>query len=272
MNWPIFWQTLKSYWLTICLYCGGLLLYSMFLTSIYPIAQSVGSNYADIFNKIPQQLRDAMGGTNFLTGGLTFEGFLSLEHLNFFWVIAVSAFIIGFASRAIAGEVEQGTIALLLSQPVTRTQIFFSKMAVGILGTVALVWSVMGGVLWQAHRSGIATAPIEGYWLFISVAILFFISILAVSMMFSTMVLERGRAILLGLLFVISAFALDLFAKLNEDWKDLDWISLFKYYGSPHDIITTASVDNLNLWVFMGVIVVATIVGLIVFNRRDISV
>jgi len=272
MNWPIFWQTLKSYWLTICLYCGGLLLYSMFLTSIYPVAHDLGSTYSDIFNKIPSQVRDLMGGTNFVSGGLTFEGFLSLEHLNFFWVIAVSAFIIGFASRAIAGEVEQGTIALLLSQPVTRTQVFFSKLVVGVLGIVALVWSVMGGVIWQAHRSGITLAPIEGYWLFISVAILFFASILAVSMMFSTMVAERGRAMLMGLLFVIISFAMDIFARLNNNWKNLDWFSIFKYYGTPSTILTTASVDNLNLWVFIGIIVVATLAGIVIFNRRDISV
>jgi len=272
MSLSIFWQTVKSYWLTICLYCGGLLLYSMFLTSVYPVAKDLGTNYTDIFEKIPSQVRDFMGGTNFLSGGLTFEGFLSLEHLNFFWVIAVSAFIIGFASRAIAGEVEQGTIALLLSQPVTRTQIFLSKLAVGVLGIAALVGAVMGGIIWQAHRSDIAIAPIEGYWLFIGVAILFFVSILAVAMMFSTMVVERGRAMLMGLLFVIVSFAMDIFARLNEDWKNLDWLSIFKYYGKPDAILTTASVDDLHLWVFIGIIVVATVAGIAIFNRRDIAV
>ncbi|MFH0905288.1 MAG: ABC transporter permease subunit [bacterium] len=272
MSWPIFWQTLKSYWLTILFYCGGLFLYSMFLTFIYPVARDVGTNYTEIFNKIPVQIREAMGGANFLDNGLSFEGFLSLEHLKFFWVIAVCAFIIGFASRAIAGEVEQGTIALLLSQPVTRTQIFFSKLAVGVIGIVALVGATIGGILWQTYRLDIAIAPIEGYWLFTNVAILFFISILAIAMMFSTMVAERGRATLLPLLFVIVSFAIDLFAKLNEDWENLKWLSIFNYYGTPDSIITTASIDDLNLWVFGGIIVVATIAGLATFNRRDIAV
>ncbi len=272
MNWPIFWQTLKSYWLTILFYCGGLFLYSMFLTFIFPVARDLGTNYTEIFNKIPEQIKQAMGGANFLTNGLTFEGFLSLEHLKFFWVIAVAAFIVGFASRAIAGEVEQGTIALLLSQPVTRTQIFFSKFAVGVIGIVALTAATIGGILWQAHRLDIAVAPIEGYWLFLSVAILFFISILAVAMMFSTMVAERGRATLLPLMFVIVSFAIDLFAKLNADWEDLKWLSIFHYYGTPDSIITNASIDDLNLWVFGGIIVVTTIIGLVTFNRRDIAV
>ena len=272
MNWPIFWQTLKSYWLTIVFYCGGLFLYSMFLTFIYPVARDLGTNYAEIFDKMPEQVREAMGGANFLNNGLSFEGFLSLEHLQFFWVIAVAAFIIGFASRAIAGEVEQGTIALLLSQPVTRTQIFFSKLAVGVIGIVALVGATVGGIIWQAYRLDIAIAPIEGYWLFISVAILFFVSILAIAMMFSTMVAERGRATLLPLLFVIASFVTDLFAKLNEDWEGLKWLSIFHYYGTPDSIITNASVDDLHLWVFAGIIVTAIVAGLVVFNRRDIAV
>ncbi len=272
MNGPIFWQTLKSYWLTILLYCGGLFLYSMFLTFIYPIVQDLGTNYTEIFNKMPEQIRNAMGGTNFLTGGLTFESFMSMEHLRLFWVIIVTAFIIGFTSRAIAGEVEQGTIALLLSQPVTRTQIFFSKLVVGIIGVAALTIATIGGILWQAHRLDIIVSPIEGYFLFTFVAILFFSSILTLAMMFSTMVVERGRATLLPLLFVITSFVIDMFAKLNADWEDLKWLSIFQYYSSPDEILTTASIDNLNLWVFAGIIVITTTVGLVVFNRRDISV
>ncbi len=272
MNFPIFWQTLKGYWVTILIYSGALLLYSMFLTSFYPIAREVGTSYADIIEKIPEQLRQAFGGSDFFQGGVTFEAFLSLEHLNFFWVIAVSAFVIGFASRAIAGETEQGTIALLLSQPVTRTQVFVSKLVVGVLGIVALVWSAMGGIIWQAHRSDIAMAPLEGYYLFIGVAILFFISILSVSMMFSTMVAERGRAILMGLVFVIAAYVLDVFARLQEKWADLGYLSIFHYYGKPDAIITTASIDDYRLWVLVGSSVVATVVGLMIFNRRDISV
>ncbi|MFA5009719.1 MAG: ABC transporter permease subunit [Patescibacteria group bacterium] len=244
----------------------------MLLTFIYPIAQDLGTNYTEIFNKIPVQIREALGGGNFLDNGMSFEGFLSLEHLKFFWVIAVCAFMIGFASRAIAGEVEQGTIALLLSQPVTRTQIFFSKLAVGVIGIVALTTATIGGMLWQAYRLDITTAPIEGYWTFIGVAILFFVSIFALAMMFSTMVAERGRATLLPLLFVIISFVVELFAKLNADWENLKWLSIFYYYGTPDAIITTASIDNVNLWVFAGIIVAAIMAGLIAFNRRDIAV
>jgi len=272
MSWPIFIQTLRSYWVTITIYAVSLFGYSMLLASMYTMVSSLGDVYADLIEQMPEGMMEAFGAEEFVSGGLTFESFLSMEHLGLFWVIIIGAFIIGFAAQALAGEVEQGTVALVLSQPVTRTKMFVSKLLAGIIGIIILVCSSIGGFLVQAARLDIATAPAEGYMLFIFVAILFFVGLLTVSMLFSALVNERGRAILFGMVFLVVSYVADLFARLQEDWEVLRYVSLFYYYGKPDEVLTTASFDDLNLAVLLGVILVATVLGLIGWNKRDLAV
>ena len=173
MSWPIFIQTLRSYWVTITIYAASLFGYSMLLASMYTIVDNLSGVYTEMFKAMPEGFLEAFGASNFFEGGLQFESFLSMEHLSLFWVIIVGAFVIGFSARVLAGEVEQGTVALVLSQPVTRTKMFLSKFFAGIIGIVVLVFASICGFLLQANLLEFETAPVEGYWLFIFVAILY---------------------------------------------------------------------------------------------------
>lgn len=272
MSWPIFIQTLRSYWITILIYAASLFGYSVLLASMYNMIEDLGDSYGDIIEQFPEGFMEAFGAGELASGNITFEGFISMEHLGLFWVIIVGAFIIGFAARALAAEVEQGTVALVLSQPVTRTKMFISKFVAGILGIVVLVVSSMAGIIAYASNADYETADLAGYGLFTFVAIIFFCALLSVCMLFSAMVNERGRAILLGMLFLVISFVTDLFARLQEDWEALRYISIFHYYGKPDETILTASFDDWHFVVLLGVIIVSVIGGLIVWNKRDISV
>lgn len=272
MSWPIFIQTLRSYWVTILVYAASLFGYSVLLSSMYSMVTDLGDSYADIIQNFPEGFMEVFGASEFLSGNITFEGFLAMEHLGLFWVIIVGAFIIGFAARALAAEVEQGTVALVLSQPVTRTKMFVSKLVAGIVGIVVLVCASIGGIIIYASNAEYEIAAIEGYALFTFVAIIFFVALLSVSMLFSALVSERGRAILFGMLFLVISFVTDLFARLQEDWEALQYVSLFHYYGKPDEILLTASFNDWNLVVLLGVILVSVVLGLIIWNKRDLSV
>src|SRR5207245_10369701 len=73
-----------------------------------------------------------------------FGGFLVAEYLSCIWVVIVAAFIISFTSGAIAREVEQGTIELVLAYPVGRMRFFLSKVVVLVLDLRATVAATVG--------------------------------------------------------------------------------------------------------------------------------
>src|SRR5660398_109677 len=62
-------------------------------------------------------------GTDFTTLG----GFMGVEYLNMFWVFIVAAAVIMFAAGALGGAVDEGTMELTLSQPVSRMEVAVSR-------------------------------------------------------------------------------------------------------------------------------------------------
>lgn len=76
----------------------------------------------DIFT---DELLAIFGGAGLDFG--TLGGFLGVEYLSLIWVFIVAAAVITFAAGALGGSVDDGTMEFTLAQPVSRTQVVFSR-------------------------------------------------------------------------------------------------------------------------------------------------
>ncbi len=125
----IFIQTLRNLRWQIFWYGIGLALMAALVIYVYP---SYASQLAD-FN-IPEAMRALTGNVDYGTGA----GFLSGEFLS--WVpIVVAVFAIMSGTSAIGSEEANGTLDLLLAQPISRRRVAIEKLAALFVSTLLVV-------------------------------------------------------------------------------------------------------------------------------------
>jgi ABC-2 type transport system permease protein len=124
----VFLQTLRTLRWQVFWYGAGLALMAAFVVYVYP---SYASQLADI--DIPEAMRALIGDVDYGTG----KGFLSAEFLS--WVpIVVVVFAVMSGTGAIGNEEANGTLDLLLAQPISRRRVAIEKLA-GLFAATALL-------------------------------------------------------------------------------------------------------------------------------------
>lgn len=193
-------------------------------------------------------------------------GYLGTE-LGSYLPAVLAFFMITGASHAIAGAEHEGTLDVLMSQPVPRwwvpTSWFLAATAgmVVVAGMYALILglaAVVAGIALPARaivHSAIALVPI---------AMVFGALALAVSAR-----LRRPGAVTgtVGAVLVVTYIG-NTIAVLVDDLAWVRWLSPFHYYGAPFQDGLVAA-DTLTL---LGAAVVLAALSIPVFARRDIQV
>lgn len=105
------------------------------------------SQYTELLNQMPPELK-ALVGESLNFGKI--EGYTNSQVFALNLPLLFIILVIMFYSATLAGEEEQGTLASLLAQPVTRAKVLVQKYAAGlvILGAVAAVsWLGLVGAI-----------------------------------------------------------------------------------------------------------------------------
>lgn len=244
--------------------------YVYLLISIYPSLQARSADVQRLFKSYPKGFIQVFGGGSSVSF-TTVEGFLALEIFAFMWFVILGAFVISYGTGALGKEFDNGTIEILLSQPITRTRALITKSLTLFGATTGLVVLTMASVYvfglivdLKPKTEGIVALGIMGS--------LFFLAIGAISLFFSVLFAERGKAALASSGLLTGMYLLTVLSGLaNADWaKKLDTISLFHYYNSER-LLSTGHLPAKSLLVYAGTIAVFYVAAILVFNRRDIA-
>lgn len=158
-----------------------------------------------------------------------------------------SILILSYASLLFAGEFDRGTIKNLLTRPVSRTEVFASKVIVaflltlGLYGIVLLTAFLYGslrgdlGPVWSPEQYEIKRtyAQMLGYtWNSVFAAVLPLLAVASLGILISTLADTSWYAVLIALiLYFVLYFAAGFFP---EKWQ----IQTFTYYlGEPFELL-----------------------------------
>lgn len=239
------------------------------------LAPSIQDTLAQALKIVPPILRPLVGERLQVQG---LAGVLAIVYTHPVWLTLVGAWAVGYGARAIAGDIERGTLGLTLAYPITRSQLVASKaltLATGILLLVLVTLLTTAAGL--AFQNTALPAGVAGYaWAGVGMLLLFG-CLGAVSLACSAIVgvrgtgsPEAGKALGWALGWALGSYAID---ALGQFWKKAEpyrpW-SIFKQFdpkgllgGTPPDLVA---------WLYMGgVIVLSLVVAWVVFNRRDLS-
>jgi len=265
MNFNLLKQSLAERRVSLTIYAASVALYGVIILAIWPSMQTSG--ISEMWDRYPESIKKAFGATiNFAQ----FDGFITLEYLAQMWVIIMAAFAIGVATSSLAGEIEKGSMELLLSQPIARrtivvTRHFYLSVTLVALIAATMIPLMIGAPLVDGELSNKGVAAVS------LLAFLFYEAIGSVTFLFSAIASSRGRALFAALVILIASYTLDLLAKFNEFIDNFHFLSLFYYYD-PYRYMHDASIAWGDLAVLAVITLVSTAAAVIWFERRDIAV
>jgi len=264
------WRTIKDRKLSLIIYCLAAAIFVWMYVALFPTFADKAEEFDQLMQAYPEQLLDTFGISEQADIFGSIENFLATEQYSFIWPIMVIAMVVAIAGSSIAGEVESGTAELILSQPVSRSKIFFGKYLAGVFNL--LVFTIISNfVVVPLALAYNVDYQIKSYLLVSVLGFLFGLAIMSLTFLFSAMFSSKGKAYFIPVGIIILMYVLQILSSLKDSLSDLKYLSFFHYFDS-FQVLSEQRLDWVSIWVFLGVAVVTTIVAVIWFNKRDVAI
>ena len=222
------------------------------------------------------QLDDILGDSEFLkalAGGFesmsSGEGFVNTQLMAVFMPVLVMIFVIRLGTNTIAGEERDGTIDVLMANPVSRVSALAQKFGAMLVSSLALVGAVwisllVGSVLfdmgldfWRTTQACVSLALFG--WAFGALA-------LAVGSATG----RTGTTFAVTSAVGVAAYLLHTFAPLFDALEPLKYLSLFYYYIAVDPLTNGISIAH--ALVLAAVTAALFGVAAYTFERRDLAI
>ena len=262
---PIIKRTLKDRRVLILVYGLGAMAF-LWIYVITFISFSKSIDLAQLTKSLPESISKAFNID--LNTFNTLEGFLSTDPFAFLWPILMLFMVISSAGAAIAGEIEKGTIELLLSLPVSRLKIYLAKYYSNLIGLVVfIILSVLTAIpIAKLYGQNLTSVHVI---LMSLLGLIFGLAVLGLAMFFSSLFNEKGKVYFATSGILIVMYVLNILASLKDSINDLKYASFFYYYNSAQ-ALQHGNIDKYAYLVFLGVAIVFTVAGAIIFTKKDV--
>jgi len=199
------------------------------------------------------------------------------DYLAFTWMHPLfiglgAAFVVSRATDALAGEIERGSIYLVLSRPVARWAFVLGKALEMILGAGAIALAGWLGLALGVRAPGVqevaAGLSLAHYGLAALMAWLIFAALGGGSFVISACFSRTGPSAGLGTAWTLVSFVLDVIPLFAV--SALAWVNPWHHYF-PQAIVASGQIDPVGVLVLLAWAVGGIGTAVVVFGRRDLA-
>ena len=241
----------------------GLALLGYFLFDIYESLFVMDADLQAIMNAFPEEMLAFFGGDVDIFDP---EGWLHLEFFSYIPII-LGLVVVSGATRLIVKNEERGTLELILAQPISRSAVFWSKLAALIVTLILILAITWGGfVFGLANTDGFNLEQGQLIRPFVSLfaILLFFLSL---SLMLSMILPTSGSASMVTNLVLIASFFITSLAQIYDRLEPLNRYSPLRYYQGGRAL----SGYNIEyLIILFGISVLFIGLSWFLFEKRDL--
>lgn len=253
-----------TFWFAVA---GGLI--ALLIGILYEVILAA-IDLTSYLNEFPPEMLAAFGMSSSVLGSseISYAGFMSFEFFPWFGVALVVYALVASGSQ-IAGEVERGTIDVVLSSPVPRWVFALSKylgllLPLLIIGFSCVLFSIAAGLIQGVELpiarflyTGVVMGMLGG-------------AFASVGVFFSVLWLSSQRAQIVLAVIVIAQYVMDVVSKISEDWEFLGPYTLFHYYDTGL-ILEGFEWTWAPLIIYSAVAAVGLVATVVFFERRDLA-
>jgi ABC-2 type transport system permease protein len=229
-----------------------------------PIYLALEDVLEEMLAQFPESIMAIAGGADMTTAA----GYYTGEMYSIVVPFAVMFVAATSVARAFGGEMENGTIGLVMSTPTRRTRLATEK-AVAMIIHVVLAAALVGVMVWigiVASGLDIAAGNVFAISLMLSLVSVF---VGGISMVISILTGRGVLAILAGMLVAMAMYAWSSFVPMAEAIADLAWLSPWHHYIGTDPLGSGVDWASAALLTLLAVVPLA--VGVYLFKRRDIA-
>lgn len=260
-------HSLKTSWKGILLLNLVFIGLAVMVISIYPTIKE-SSGIQEYINSFPEAFISVFGRSELDMSII--EGYLNMEFYQWGWVLLLGVYFAFVSSSLISKEIENKTIDMLLSNPVSRGRIVLEKF-LGLVPSIILINITMPLVI--IGCVAYINETIDVTYLFYThfASIPYFFAACAIGILFSVIFDEARRANTLVIGTVFAMYIIEALSLLSEKYSAIGKISLSHYYD-PGKILIEHDVDIMGTVILFVITAVLLAAAVIYFQRRDIAV
>lgn len=181
----------------------------------------------------------------------------------------LTAVAITLPARAIAGEVENGAIELVMAQPVSRARYFAAHVVLGIGALAAMLAAGLAGTVLGQYAFSLEPFGASRLAALFLNALLLQLAIYAVTLLASAFGREAGRVAIAGVLFAVLSYLVSAVATLWSKAAFLKPYSLHGYFD-PREILVQGHLAPGSVTILAALTLVAMAAAFAGFARRDL--
>ena len=218
-----------------------------------------------VLENYPEELLQAMGMTG--VNMATVIGYFTMCMLFTQICLAVQASQYGFS--ILSEEEREMTADFLLTKPITRSKVFFSKLAAALTGLVitnAVVWGTTFFCI-SVFSDGHEYNPTM-FVKMLSVLILFQLFFLGVGMVISVSVKKIKSVLSFSMGLAFGMYIISTIGSLLGE-NTISYITPFKYF-EPNTLVLEGKYDPVMIIICTVTIAVTMVAGYILYNKRNI--
>jgi ABC-2 type transport system permease protein len=259
-------KTLRDLRRSLAWWSAGLGAVVGLIVAVYPTVRD-NPALSKLVEDYPEAIKGfvAFGGRVDYTSG---PGYLGSELFAIWVPLLLVVAAIGAGARAIAGEEENGTLDLLLANPISRRRLVAEK-----LGALAAEAAVLAAVLWLALvvATTFVTMHVSAGHLAAAVAnaAVLATGFGAVALLAGAACGRRGVAIGTGAAAAVAAYLVNSLAPLVDALEPLQKASPFYHYAAGDPL--RQGLDPAHTGVLVAIAAVAAVAAPLVFERRDLA-
>ena len=261
-------KSIREVWVSTLIFGTGLLLILALLTHILPqILEGLGSMLAQM--PFVKMLITALLGTDIgdQLSAQTMQGFLFVHPvvLSLVW-----AHEIVFCTRMPAGEIDRGTVDVLLGLPVSRRAVYLCESIVWLVsGMFILAMALFGHWLASPALLPEMRPALSRVMLVMLNLFCVYAAVGGIAFLVSSLSDRRGRAMAIVFGIVLTSFLLNFVAQFWEPAQQLSFLGVLHYYR-PAMILSEGQLPTLDVTVLLVVAAVSWLIGGEVLARRSI--
>jgi ABC-2 type transport system permease protein len=216
---------------------------------------------------LPSFLKTFIGGEAVKYGNIS--GLISIGYQEPFVLLLYMLFAVGVPTALLAGEVQRGTMELILSRQTTKTQVYICAGLITVVGMYALVVVMfMGTVVSTNLYEFEQQVPLYNFFkLAINGGIL--ASAVGGIALLAAACFRRGMAVSLTVAFLVVNYFIMIITQWWPRMKWLDPVTIFNYVDGAK-IFMEPRWPVGDMCVLISLLVISTIAGGIIWSCRDL--
>jgi len=255
----------KTSFIIYCIISVG---FAWMYIALFPSIKDQSAQIDQLLKSMPDAMMEAFGIDE--SGYGKFENYLASELMSLIWPILAILLGVARAGATVAGDIENRTIGIEMTLPVSRVKIFITKFLGSWISILVFCFISVFSIfpICLTYGIDIKSGNIEVLFL---VCIAFSALVFAASLLVSTLVSEKGRVYFAAGGFILVSYVANILAILSDGLSWLRYFSIFHYFNAA-DAIVRGNISFTDMLFFLLVSLVCFFAGLWKFTNRDISI